>query len=205
MAGSLNMHRAVRWELVPSEWHPFVQTFLPMVVAKDPLDGLDVFAGQKGFAKSLARHGLKGMTFEKEDDPEWNNILNLKGTSTLFFLILRVRTNGIVLLGPPCKFWIFLTLSHTKRTAQNPAGSSSSWMAREGNAIADIVAKFVLRCAALDIFAAIEQPQGSFMFQYGPMKSALEQVGAVTTSFPMVACKHPFNKANKVVGDRAMA
>ena len=62
------------------------------------------------------------------------------------------------------------------------------------------MAKFVLLCAALDIFAVIEQQQGSFMFQYGPMKSALEQVGAVTTSFPMVAFKHPSTKPTRLWG-----
>ena len=193
-------HRVVRWDLVPPRWREAVAALLPAAAASHQLGGVDVFAGKKGFAKSMLRHGLAGATFEKMDDPVWEDILSLRGLSRLILLILRVKEHGLVMMGPPCKFWIFLTLSHTKRAAQNLAGSMASWMAKEGNAIADIVADIVKLCAALSIYTVLEQPQGSFMFAYQPMADALKLVNAVTTTFPMAVFKHPATKPTRLWG-----
>lgn len=192
--------QAVRWDLVPPDWVEPVAAMLPLAVKTPQLDGIDCFAGEKGFCKAMLRHNLAALPFEKNDDPEWEDVLTAKGLSYLFFILLRVRAGGLVMLGPPCKFWIFLTLSHTKRTRTNPAGSSESWMAMEGNAIADVVAKITKLCAALMIYVVIEQPHSSFMFQYPPMAVALRDVCAKSVTFNMAAFKHPAVKPTRLWG-----
>ena len=92
--------RPVRWELVPLDWVEPVATMLPIAAKTHQLDGIDCFAGEKGFAKAMLRHQLMGVPFEKHDDPEWEDVLSAKGFSNLFFLLLRVRAHGLVLLGP---------------------------------------------------------------------------------------------------------
>ena len=73
-------------------------------------------------------------------------------------------------------------------------------MAREGNAIADVVAKTTKLCAALMNYTVIEQPHSSFMFQYEPMASALRDVHAKTVAFNMAVFKHKPLKPTQLWG-----
>lgn len=73
-------------------------------------------------------------------------------------------------------------------------------MAREGNAIADVLSKIIMLCAALMIDFVIEQPSSSFLFQYEPMVQALKLVCGKTVTFNMAAFKHPSLKPTRLWG-----
>lgn len=89
--------RDVRWELVPVDWVELVQALLPIAAASSPLEGLDIFSGQKGVVKAMMRSGMAAMTFEKLDGGLWEDVLSLQGLSYLFFYLppcARARARG---------------------------------------------------------------------------------------------------------------
>ena len=98
------MSRDVRWELMPVDWVELVQAFLPIAAASSPLDGLDIFSGQKGVVKAMMRSGTAAMSFEKLDYGVWEDVLSLQGLLSLFFICLRARVRGLVVMGPSCQF-----------------------------------------------------------------------------------------------------
>jgi hypothetical protein len=73
---------------------------LPIAAKTHQLDGMDCFVGEKGFAKAMLPTRSWGVPFENNDDLEWEDVLSAKGLSNLFFIILRVRAHGLVLIGP---------------------------------------------------------------------------------------------------------
>lgn len=193
--------RRVHWDLIPEHWRAPVAALIEEAAAAPPLQGLDVFAGTKGMARAMWEVGhMPCITFEKTDDQQWENILHAKGLSYLVWLVLRVAPGGLVFMGPPCKFWIFLTLSHTCRTKIDPQGSPLSWMAREGNQIADATAKVALLCKAMGIHFVVEHPLGSFLWKYPPLQVALQAAGAIFIHFDMAVFGHAALKPTRLAG-----
>ena len=191
--------RAVDWSLVPDEWATDFREILEAARDQPLLHGLDVFAGSKGISKSFVRQGLACETFDINHN-KMQNILEPAGLRYLLSLIARVVEQGLCVFGPPCKFWIFLTLSNTQRTVANPAGSESSAMAREGNKIADTLAQILKVCHALAIYTIVEHPAGSFLGKYLPMKQAFKTVNATEVTLKMLAFEHECTKPTRLWG-----
>lgn len=189
----------VQWNLVPADWVPLLTELLAETKDLPRLSGVDCFAGSKGISKAFLAKNLECLTFDIAHC-KMQNILQRAGLRFLLSMIVRVVKHGLCFFGPPCKFWIFLTLSHTQRTAANPVGSSSSWMAREGNAIANELAKILRVCAALSIFTVVEHPAGSFLGKYPPMMAALVDVKATEVTLKMHAFGHLCMKPTRLWG-----
>jgi hypothetical protein len=197
------LNRAVDWHLVPVDWIEFVRFLVTSEELGTPvnaLDALDVFAGSKSYARACERAGLLCMTYEINDDDVWQDFLTFQGLSYLIQLVVRVKPGGLVVFGPPCKYWIFLTLSHTRRIAKNPAGDASSWMARAGNSIASRLAQVLHLCQALNIDFVVEQPSGSFMPQYQPMSTAIDVMRLTAITFKMSVFGHECTKPTRLWG-----
>ena len=157
--------RVLQWDKVPPEWTAIVAEVLDEVLQMKMslLGANDIFAGTKNMQAKWKEKGIPCSKFELDDDPD-ENCLSPIGVKIFVRDTLRMVPNSISTMGPPCKFWIFLTLSHTKRTKDNVLGSPNSWMAVEGNKIAKFVAKGIRLVDAVSCYSLIEQPTNSLLF-----------------------------------------
>ena len=83
-------------------------------------------------------------------------------------------------MGAPCKSWIALTRSFTRRSlllAEGPDPESCSPKRRryleQHNCIARICALIMQMAPALEIYPVLEQPKTSLVFHFGPVESVL--------------------------------
>ncbi len=106
--------------MVPEEWREPAAAMhgLHTLYA---LGGLDVFSGTGAMKEAFWRRHVPCASFEKEDDPR-EDILKLPGISYLFTLLMRMASQGLVVMGPPCKSWVFLASSQTGRSKARGVG-----------------------------------------------------------------------------------
>ena len=117
-------------------------------------------------------------------------------------MVLAVGVGGLVVTGPPCGWWIWLSSSKHKRTLNKPNGDLNNPGVRKANAIVEnaLVLLAVAQCRRLAIL--IEQPGTSMMRAFKPFKAfvgdwflnvkcmnaSLCYVHACMASFDGVAC-----------------
>ena len=193
--------RILLWHKVPPEWTAIVTEVLDEVLQMkmSSLGANDIFAGTKNMQAKWKEKGIPCSKFELDDDPD-ENCLSPIGVKIFVRDTLRMVPNSISTMGPPCKFWIFLTLSHTKRTKDNVLGSPNSWMAVEGNKIAQFVAKGIRLVDAVSCYSLIEQPTNSLFFLHPDVKQALLDVGHNVAKFNMEKFGHESQKATQIHG-----
>ena len=122
------------------------------------------------------------------------DITRLSGVKLLLGKVLRIRQGGLLWIGTPCKSWVALSRSFTKRSIIQPAGPGKQYTTEaqrryldEHNTIAEVTALFIRTAAALCFYFVIEQPVSSLLFKYDAVARALAAVQAQTVPFHMSA------------------
>ena len=105
---------------VPARWALLIVALQPLADIRPPVDVLDLFAGPRGggcgVAKACRAENLAALTYDCLHDPINQDVLNPRGLETLILFLLRVKPEGLVVLGPPCSNWIGLSLFRHGRT-----------------------------------------------------------------------------------------
>ena len=137
---------------VPARWALLIVALQPLADIQPPVDVLDLFAGPRGggcgVAKACRAENLAALTYDCLHDPIDQDVLNPKGLETLILYLLRVKPEGLVVLGPPCSNWIGLSRSCHGRTRLFPRGYTTLPTVRIANAIAEVVAEVLQFCDA---------------------------------------------------------
>ena len=130
--------------------------------------GMEIFAGQQQLSKACQQlHGARAWaTFENLDN-EKEDVLQNDGLSLLLSRMLAITAGGLVWLGTPCKSWIALSRSFTRRSVELPDGPdclASLCSPRqhayllEHNSIAEVSALIMETAYRLSLQCALEQP-----------------------------------------------
>ena len=98
---------------VPARWAFLIVVLQPLADIRPPVDVLDLFAGPRGggcgVAKACRAKNLAALTYDCLHDPINQDVLNPRGLETLILYLLRIKPEGLVVLGPPCSNWIGLS------------------------------------------------------------------------------------------------
>lgn len=106
------------------------------------------------------------------------DVLHPLGLRHYLHILAYTSKYGLHWFAPPCCSWVFLTRVKSCRSRSAPQGATSDPWVVTHNAIATWVANAIFTAAATDIYFVIENPRGSLIFEFEPLKTALAQLGA---------------------------
>ena len=188
-----NLEPRLRASSLPAWWICWVIEAATRAAGLAVVCGLEVFSGTGNLSTAFA--GMVGpvLTLELLDDSTCN-ILHVNGLRKLLIKLMRVMRCGWLWLGTPCKSWVALSRSFSRRSMlipEGPPASATSARQRlyldEHNGIAQLTALLFETACLLSIHPVIEQPQSSLLFHYKPVESVLNKFEAMHIAFQMAA------------------
>eukprot|EP00435_Cladocopium_sp_Y103_P073051 s121_g42.t1 len=151
--------------------------------SKSPNDFVEICAGDARASCALRQSGFAGKEYDVLYSKN-HDLLRTIGFITMLMAVRNLRPGGLVLVGPPCSSWIFLSRSQTGRSWSNPEGN--------GRRAVELANIFIRRLLYILYFAhkrgckfLIEQPVSSVLWYFRPMRQFLQFTGARRVSFPM--------------------
>ena len=178
-SGSVSCMRSGRPEpTLSAQWQAWVAELKPMAGKMGRLDVVDGYAGCENVTSACRCRGLACEPYDLLIDKQEMDITTAAGQKRFILMHLRAVAGALSTGGPPCKYWIWLTKVNHARTMVNPTGDPSLPFTQEGNVYGDVVANSILLFKQLGIHFLYESPGTSVLFEYPPVKDALEAVGA---------------------------
>lgn len=163
------------------------------------LDLVDLFAGKARISRWGELFNLQVAALDREFGQHLDLCTDLGFAHTLC-TIMRVKTSGLVMMGPQCSSWVWLSRSTTRRSLTNPYGDTSVETVREGNQVNSRVAMICAICSMLGIAWAIEQPASSLFFHTDLMRAIVAEDNAWQRHFFMKAFGHSNSKPTLLFG-----
>ena len=160
---------------------------------------VDLFAGKARVARWSELLGLKTAALDRA----FGSHLNLctdEGLAITICTILRVRAVGLVMMGPQCSSWVWLSRSVTRRRADHPYGDDSLETVREGNLVNERVALLCAICSMLGIAWIVEQPSSSLFFHTNLMRCVKSKENPWFRHFFMKDFGHSAKKPTILMG-----
>ena len=187
---------------------------LAMMPKDRHLDCVELWAGVATISRAASVEGMESVAMDirripGETDkagPGTENILLREGFMKALSTVLCLRPKGLLWMAPVCSSFVFMNSSNCKRTKQNPAGNTGYGPVREGNRMATIAAFLYAVAMLIGAKPIIEQPAGSIMFSFSPLKRVIDVFEGVSTTCarcaftPAVDYGKRFLKRYKFVG-----
>lgn len=103
-------------------------------------------------------------------------MLTFVGLQLVLMMVLRVKPNGLLVLGPPCSLWVFMSQPHHKRRHDRLHGDETVPGVRTANAMARVVAGIIKLAVSRGIRFILEQPSSSWFFKFPAVAQVMNQV-----------------------------
>ena len=139
------------------------------------LEALDMFCGVGEITRQMELRGHRCVAADAHISSIWD-LLSLAGFQNTLSHVLRVRSGGLIVAGPPCSMFVFISQSVHKRS-QNPAGDTSNWKTTMANRLVINLSILLVIAAARGVYMVLEQPSGSFLWQVVGMEGLLANHG----------------------------
>ena len=148
------------------------------------LDMLDVFSRSQRCSEAAELQGMKADAFDVVLGEEMD-VRTKTGMEILWQKAARVKSGGFVMIQMDCKYWLqFITRSIHNRSAAckgrsgSFAGDTSNRNVRDANDLAAGMASLMRFLHWRGVRVCLENPAGSLLPAFGPMKKALADLGA---------------------------
>ena len=158
---------------------------LPLII------GAELFAGLGELSKAFGEVVGTFIPYAILND-ESEDVLNSQGLYAFLILVLRIRRNGVLWMGTPCKSWVCLSRPFTQRSMIRPGGPKRSLTTNkqqkyldEHNALGILTGLLMKLAHSLGIQYVVEQPMSSLLFQFEPVLNALATTQAMGIAFQM--------------------
>ena len=162
------------------------------------IDVLDLFSGKGAVLVEATLQKLKCKTFDILADRDED-----LSSKIVFFLclglILRMRPHSIIMAGPPCSQWIFMSSSQHCRTADVPYGDCSDKAVCFANVVVANLCILLAIATLRTIWVVLEQPSTSRM-AFPMMHAFIKFSSSRGCSTFMRAFGHPIWKPSKLWG-----
>ena len=165
-------------------------------VARD-LDVLDGFCGAGAMHKSAAQQGFRAEAFDKFRIPGVTDLSSQCSTEDLTVeagfqrvlrLVLRLRSGGLLIMGPPCSSFVMLNAKNCKRNLMNDfRGDEGYKPVQVGNLLATVSAFLMVLAYMRGVHVVIENPPGSTIWKFSPMKEGIQICGGHSAVTPRCA------------------
>ena len=155
-----------------------------------PLSVVELWAGVGAVANAAASQGLpsKAMDIERVpgmtdgNGPESENILSRAGFMNSLKAVLAIQPGGLLWMAPVCSSWVFLNSCNCQRSKEHPEGSTGYKPVQEGNRMASMAAFLFAVAILTGVHPVVEQPAGSIMFRFQPLKKVIDAFKATHTT-----------------------
>ena len=102
------------------------------------LHGLDVFSGRHGrTAAAMQKCAFRSVVYDICHGGLKHDITSVEGFETLMLLALRLLPFALVMLGPPCSMFVYMSSSQHLRHLFGPSGHPRDVATQLGNRIAN--------------------------------------------------------------------
>ena len=136
------------------------------------IDVLELWSGCFSIGRAAIAQGFTAVPFDKNRIPgttdvegeHCEDLLTESGFKHAVSLVLQVRSNGMLAMGPTCATFGFPNSSRCKRSLDNPWGDETYDKVQVGNAECEVCRFFVLLGVARGLFVVLENPPRSWLF-----------------------------------------
>ena len=163
------------------------------------IDLLDLFAGKARVARWGELLNFRVAAMDREFGSHFDLCSDIGFASTLC-AVMRVKTTGMIMLGPQCSSWVWLSRSASRRSLANPYGDPSVASVAEGNVVNERVAMICAICSMLGIVWLVEQPASSLFFNTELMSMVVAKENAFQRHFFMKEFGHANSKPTLLFG-----
>ena len=98
--------------------------------------GMEVFSGTAELSRAFSDVAGEFLTFEKLDSDK-EDVMTTAGLNLLLQRVCRIQSHGILWMGTPCRSWVALSRSWTRRSLLQPAGPSAKFTSKKQRAYLD--------------------------------------------------------------------
>ena len=145
-----------------------VINFIQNYTGPRDLHMIDLFsASEQGF-DTFVRAGFRAQSYDITND-EQDDVTTKEGFYRLLRYLLELVPGGVVLAGPPCSLYVFLSSSVHRRTIARPLGNTDHTKVRLSNLIVSNMCVAMKNVLQRGIKIIIEQPKSSMMFGHPAM------------------------------------
>ena len=199
------LRRALRASLLPKWWVALILACIPLAMDLPLLAGVEYFSGEAELAKACEKWIGPWGTYDINKGQQFDCTTRV-GQRCAIVLLLRLARHSHAHFGTPCRSWVALSRSFTKRSGLRPGGPPKSrctpaqWKYLSlHNHITQVTSYLIKTCVAMEHTITIEQPVSSLLFSYEPMVAAL--IGTSSVSVRMSAFQGDSPKPLKIVGN----
>jgi len=164
------------------------------------LSCLDLFGASGAVKRTWARHHKKAELYDIKNYGLEHDICSEGGFKNLLQLGLRIKDGGIIVAGPPCSLFIFLSSPIHRRSPERPWGNTNYRSVRLANFIVHNMTTFLQLMSERGVEWVIEQPSGSGMFRLPPLQQLMSKVAASQVTTYMGCFGHKMMKRTMLVG-----
>lgn len=109
------------------------------------------------------------LSIERDDDPLFQDLLEIDGFILFLRFCLRLRASGISVLAPVCSSWVWLCRTQTERSIFNPLGNTLRSDVQQANKMVSRVALLLYLLIIKGCIFILEQPQSSLLSEHPRM------------------------------------
>ena len=162
----------------------------------------DFFSGVGQATKTFRERGFRTQHFDLSDGPQYDITCRV-GFIWALTIILSMVPGGLILLGPPCSLWVYMSSSYHGRNLANPEGDCRREGVRAANMLIRNVCVLMFIAHFYGLYFVLEQPSSSQMRNYSWIVQLCQalQLQHVTTwmrEFGHVIAKPTFLLSNMV-------
>ena len=167
------------------------------------LDCLDLFGASGRVAETWKANGKAATSYDIKIGGKEHDITSRVGFFWLLAASLRLQAGALVVAGPPCSLFIFLSSSVHRRRKGREEGDTSNPGVRLANLIVDNMMVFLGIMHERGVYFVLEQPSSSWMFKLPGVLHSMAQIGNENihrVSTWMAAFGHEMPKCTHLVG-----
>jgi hypothetical protein len=127
---------------------------------------LDLFSGQGEMHKTWHSRGYAAERMDILIDARKHDLTNQDGFFNALQFVLCVLPFGLITLGPPCSWWIFLSSCLHQRTKNKPSGNTERWEVHMANILVENMTVVLIIATLRWVWSLVEQPLSSAMIRY---------------------------------------
>ena len=132
---------------------------------KRSLHFMDFFAGVGVAGYTFTRAGYSADAYDVDLNPS-QNITTRVGFFAALTMIMALFPTGLILLGPPCSLWVFMSQSVHQRTVMNAVGDIGKASVRAANCLVRNCTMLLAIAHCRGVFFILEQPSTSRMVHF---------------------------------------
>ena len=126
---------------------------------------MDFFAGVGVAGLTFTRAGYSAEAYDVESNPQ-HDLTTRVGFFAALTMIMALFPTGLILLGPPCSLWVFMSQSVHQRTVENAVGDIGKASVRAANCLVRNCTMLLAIAHCRKVFFILEQPSTSRMVHF---------------------------------------